>query len=171
MNRLPDSPRITVLGLHSAAAEQCADLIRGEMQYMDDQFMSDLGGRISIEEGLRAELSAAVLVEVLVENADDRFKGEDFIHPWPGQSHGEGPMAYLLTYYSADGEVALSDSDSGLGDPYPPVPSDRAFRAAFYIQYWQPGQPLLSSYGPLTYPELSPPPARLWKTVPYVPMD
>jgi hypothetical protein len=138
---------------------------------MDDQFFSDLGGRESVEESMRAEASAAMLVEVLVENADDRFKGEDFAQPRAGRPQGEWPMAYLLTYYSADGEVPLSDSDSGLGDPYPPVPNDRAFRAAFYIQYWQHGEPLLSSYGPLKYPDPSPLPARLWKTVPYIPFD
>ena len=53
-------------------------------------------------------------------DADDQFKGEDFAQSWPGRPQDECPMGYLLTYYSADGEVPLSDSDSGLGDPYPP---------------------------------------------------
>jgi hypothetical protein len=88
MDNVIDSPRITVLGLHIPSAEQCAELIRDETKYMDDQFFSDLGGRESVEESMRAEASAAMLVEVLVENADDRFKGEDFIQPHTGWPEG-----------------------------------------------------------------------------------
>jgi len=172
MGRTANDPRITVIGVYSpkASPERLEQFIR-EYLSRTKETLAAMGTKASDSDKrwaemageLRSALRSAVLVEALVENRDDRFNPGDFVQPDPEQPKGQGQVAWEEVFLTQDGEKARQ-RETGLSE-------DRTFRIAFYIHLWKHGQPLLSSYGPLHYPQLTPVPARLWRLAPYALVD
>ena len=110
---------------------------------------------------VRKQLASTVLVEVLVSDADSRFKVSDFTQP-DGQLPPENwQVAWAEAFLSADGQRLMAErwdsAPAGL----------TSFRVAFYIHFYKAGEPLLSSYGSLTATLALPMPERLAQLVPY----
>jgi hypothetical protein len=162
------APRITVLGIYMLTDDRSEyeELLRREVESSEEfAFQWTEGGL----EGYAAEIwdlrSNAALIEALVENPDDQFDAGGFMQADPSLPRDSWQVAWQESYLSADGETCISGGYS------PRRPNDCSFRVAFFIHYWKPGLPLLSSYGPLAYPDAAPQPERLRRLVPYSPPD
>jgi len=106
---------------------------------------------------LRGELSSIVLLEVLVENADENFDAGDFEQPDSGQA------AYDEFYLAVDSDEIIAE-----GFDQPKTPS---FRVLFFMHFFKPGKPLKTSYGKVPVPKVEPMPDSLAKLHPYQPVD
>lgn len=114
--------------------------------------------RESAEELVREEITSAVLIELLVTNPDQRFDLSDF------HQTGSDQAAYDEVYLTEDGQSIMSDvSFDG--------PKSENFRLAFFLHYFEPDKPLITSYGKLTLPPVQEMPERLIKLIPYHPID
>jgi len=112
--------------------------------------------RRGAEQAVRDELSSAVLIECEVSDADESFDVGDFRHPDSDQA------AYDEVFLTSDGSVLLPDSY--------PRPQTSHFCVAFFLHFFQPESPLLSSYGSLRLPSVTAMPERLNRLVPYEPV-
>lgn len=127
-------------------------------QAMDEKYGS-LGlsrrGRRRAEMHVRKELSSVVLIEVMVENRDDRFDVGDFTQP------GSDQAPYDEAYLTPDGTAVLSRLFA---------PEDDFLRITFFLHYYDPKKPLLTSYGEAPAPAVKAMPERLRLLVPYEPV-
>lgn len=153
-------PRIAVLGAYRLKVtkplikQQFRELYHYEMS--EDQF----------REALRhctQQLHSVVLLEVLVENRDARFRLADFTQQLDAVPRSSWQAAWAEAYLTADGESLLVER-------WQPLPDVDTFRIAFFLHYFQPGRPLLSSYGQLECPPLVDMPPRLTKLAPFIPV-
>jgi hypothetical protein len=74
-------------------------------------------------------------------------------------------VAWLEKFLTSDGERLLGEFKLN------ELPKERTYRVVFYIHFWNPEQPLLSSYGPLELPPVTPMPTRLWRLARYRELD
>ena len=118
-----------------------------------------------IREHLDRELSAAVLVEALVEHADDSFNVGEFIQADPERPPGSWQVAWCEKYLTPDGSRLLGECS------FNQLPSDPCFRVVFYIHEWKQELGLNGPYGALELPAVQPMPARLWCLAPYEEVD
>jgi hypothetical protein len=114
---------------------------------------------------LRHQLESAVLVEVLVSDADDDFDVADFIQENPRLPRANWQAAWAEAFLSVDGQQLLVER----WDPLPPLHAH--FRVAFFIHEWQVGRRLLTSYGELPGASPTAMPDRLLQLVPYELVD
>lgn len=179
----PKSPTIKVLGLYAPMENRPAYekflveyLKIGDPRYMSEDSIAlfKRWGR-SVEPAtpeqlkeatfyLERALQGAVYVEALVSHPDDRFTPDDFVQPDPEAPH-LSQCGWNETYLTADGETPIA------GFPKPDIPQQDCYRVVFVIHAWRPDLPLESSYGPLACPQVQPMPDRLWRLVPYEPVD
>ncbi|HEY4370354.1 MAG TPA: hypothetical protein VGN52_00300 [Burkholderiales bacterium] len=101
----------------------------------------------------------------MVSNADGRFDPGDFIQPDPDMPPGQEQVAWNETYLAEDGESVIA------GYPLPDIPKQDRYRVVFVIHCWKPQLALESSYGTLACPAIQALPDRLWRLVPYEPVD
>lgn len=152
-------PSVTIIGIHP-------------FDYTDEQFDHavtqsfglvaldpDRNTREFAEYATRRSLQSIVLIEMLVRGRDKTMYIGDF-----GQSDNEvigpnDPVAYEEVFLSLDGAMRIGDYlDQVKGDD---------IRFAFYLHGYRPGMPILTTYGPVQPPPLTPMPARLKHLVPY----
>ncbi|MEX2170211.1 MAG: hypothetical protein WD851_12940 [Pirellulales bacterium] len=154
-------PTIEVLGVYPIKV--CDEVLKVQTNIL---YGSHLTGsdRQAAETECRLQLGSTVLVETLVRNRDGKFKAADFAQPRPGLSYDNWQVAWCETYLSVDGEYRLDAQW-----PHPPDVKD--FRVAFFIHYWDPNLPFISSYGELKAPPVQKMPERLKRLVPYEPVD
>ena len=134
------------MGLYSPAANavEFERFVQHRMSWLTgDEFTPE--DRVDAALEIRELLSDAVVVEVLVSNADERFDLADFAQADPNQPKSEWQVAWNETYLSADGNSVLG------GYPCPEAPEINEFRVVFVIHYWKSVFPLLSSYGELIF--------------------
>ena len=112
--------------------------------------------RLAAEDHVRAELSAAVLVEALVTNRDERFTVDDF-----GQTDSD-QAPYSEVFLSTDGAQVIGELDD--------VPQGPTLRVVFFLHYLNPLKPLNTSYGPVALPVFARMPQRLSGIVRYAPV-
>ena len=55
--------------------------------------------------------------------------------------------------------------------PFDPWPPSGDLRVAFYMHLWDAERPLETSYGPVACPTPTAMPDRLWRLIPYRPVD
>ena len=118
-----------------------------------------------VREDLDRELSAAVLVEVLVESANKPFRVGEFTQPNPAVPPGSWQVAWCEKFLTPDGTALLEKP------PFNKLPSEGQYRIAFYIHDWKQELGLTGPYGRLTVPQIEPMPSRLWKLAPYEQVD
>lgn len=112
-------------------------------------------------EEIRAQLASTVLIEVLVTDAGKKFRVDDFTQAVDSQPHENWQAAWAETFLSTDGESLLCERWASL-------PSGvKSYRVAFFLHEWQPGRPLITSFGELPTGEPQPMPERLQRLVPY----
>ena len=102
-----------------------------------------------------AELSSAVLVEVIIQGADDRYSADDFSQSDCDQA------AYMETYLSADGTSIISEYDRPPGD---------FLRVAFFLHFFDAAKQLMTSYGEVSVPQPTAMPERLSRIIRYDPV-
>jgi hypothetical protein len=180
MQSLRHKPRVTVLAVYSpvANAEEYKRFVERRIEESDPaNYTSDRvevfkrvgrsipppyneNDRQEVWEEYEHSLARSVVIEVQIENTDERFKIEDFNQPDPGVREGLSQVAWQETYLTEDGKAVLS------GSPLAAQAAPR-IRVAFYIHSWRRRLGLLSSYGPLSLPRQRPMPSRLWRLMPY----
>ncbi|TMG75769.1 MAG: hypothetical protein E6H75_06725 [Betaproteobacteria bacterium] len=173
MGRVAKQPRITIVGVYSPKASRgrlerfIKDHVKGTKTAWAEMGLkaTDSGKRLTaIASELRSALGPAALIEALVENADKRFDPGDFVQQDSAQPEGHWQVAWEEVFLTTDGEKVLFHGPAG-------IPKRRSFRIAFYIHFWKHGAPLLSTYGPVQYPQPTPIPERLWRLAPYALVD
>jgi hypothetical protein len=154
-------PAIDVVGVYSLPVTD--DLVREQTDILHG---SDLSGaaREDAERRCREQLESTVLVEALVEDRDERFYLGDFIQAQDGVSRENWQTAWAEAYLSEDGEALIVER---WGD----APRVQRFRVAFFMHWWNPTTPLITSYGDVSCPGVTRMPDRLQRLVPYEPVD
>jgi hypothetical protein len=157
---MPD-PTIKVLGVYALPVSE--ELLK---EQTDILYGAKLKGaaRQEAERRCREQLTSTVMIEALVQNRDDRFRTGDFAQPQAGVPRDSWQVAWAEVYLSVDGETRLEPL-------WPDPPTDKDFRVAFFIHFWNPVAPLLSSYGELQCQPVGEIPERLRRLVPYEPVD
>jgi hypothetical protein len=117
---------------------------------------------------VREELTGVVLVELLVHDVDEACNISDF-----GQTDGNELGASDQVAYA---EVLLNDDGTRLlSEPFDNIDFDalrgQTARIAFFLHFYDPERPILTSYGPIPAPPRTPMPERLRKIISYEPVD
>jgi hypothetical protein len=154
-------PTIEVLGVYSLSVSD--ELVR---EQTDALYGADLAvdERRKAERRCREQLESTVLVEALVRGRDERFDVGHFTQPQDGVPRENWQAPWAEAFLSEDGERLLVDR-------WGPPPGAGDFRVAFFMHWWIPEAPLLTSYGEARCPAVQPMPDRLQTLVPYVPLD
>lgn len=148
-----DKPTIHILGAYRV--EPTEGLFRRAMESKYGGLRLPRKQRLEAERSVREELDSVALLEVLVEHRDDRFQVGDFAQP------GNDQAAYDEAFLSPDGSSVLSRWR---------VPEGGTVRVVFFLHFFDPEKPLLTSYGELPVPPLQEMPERLHSLVPYEPV-
>ena len=150
--------QVQLIGVYTLPVNPEMIAEQAQIIYGDDAAAEEL-------EQAREQLESTVLVEVLVSNADADFDVGEFTQEDPKQPRDNWQAPWAEAFLSTDGERLLVERGESL-------PSDQdSFRVAFYMHYWKPGEPLVTSYGRLSTSSLSPMPERLTRLVPYELVD
>lgn len=153
------SPKIEVLGVYHLPISP--KLIRAQIGHFSDEWVA-----ASPEDAMRAareELDETVLVELQTHCRDERFHVNDF-----KQELELPPDQWQAAWM----EVCLSDDGTALQTkPFAPWPPSGDLRVAFYMHLWDTERPLETSYGPVVCPTPTSMPDRLWRLIPYEPVD
>lgn len=154
-------PVIEVLGVFRLNVTD--ELFREQLSilYPDDAPGID---RVAAARDVRKQLECVVLIEVLVRNRDDRFDAGDFAQPRDGVPRSDWQVAWAEAYLSPSGESLAVERWS-------PPPESGDLRVAFFLHYWDPTRPLLTTYGDIICPPPQAMPERLARLVPYEPVD
>jgi hypothetical protein len=105
-----------------------------------------------------------VLLDLTLDNLDERFEMGDFTQQMPGPPQRSGQVPYDEALLSADGAEVVArkiNCTRGLLDG----------RIAFYFHYYDPSKPMLRTYGEFSSPNVEIIPQRLWNLIPYHPVD
>jgi hypothetical protein len=155
-----NKPSIEILGVYRIPVTEALFTEQFEILYGFDM---DAEERAEAERACREQLESIVLVELVVNNPDERFDVGDFTQPDPGQPRENWQAPYLETYLNLDGESPADVIDA--------VSLEDRLRLAFYIHCWQPSCCLRTSYGDVVCPKPQPMPERLSAMIPYEPVD
>jgi len=147
-------PTIEILGVYRVPFSEPLFAQAMEWKYADTAFTPE--ERKQTEKAVRELLSSVVLIECEVRDADDKFDVEDFRQPDSDQ------VAYDEAFLTQDGEFMMPSRYSR--------PDAAHFRLAFFLHFFDPELPLLSSYGSLSVPTVSDMPDRLKRLMPYDPV-
>jgi len=154
-------PTIEVLGVYRLRVTE--DMFREQFctLYGRDPSPSKPGEE---ERNCRECMESAVLIELLVKNRDGRFDAGDFAQRPEGLAKSDWQVAWAEAFLSADGAELIVER---LGE----TPPAGDLRIAFYLHFWDPDEPLWSSYGQVMCPEPIAMPERLERLVPYELLD
>jgi hypothetical protein len=174
------SPSLEVIGLYSLSMdrEACSRFIKDQIAANDPANFSEdvkeklrrLGrdpqphtaeDRQEEEENLRFHIDEAAVLEVMVTNPDANFDVGKFIQPDPTKAENFWQVAWNEKFLTPDGETLIELNRTQK------LPTASRYRIVFVIHFWNPNQPLRSSYGELALPSIQPLPERLWRLTPY----
>ncbi len=108
-------------------------------------------------ERTREHFERLVLIEVVVEHCDDRFKMIDLRQHGTTEKYDQ--VAYDEALLSGDGKCVI-ERDMNC------VKGSGLNRFAFYLHFYDPARPLLWSFGEVDCPPVEPTPSRLTTLVP-----
>ena len=111
----------------------------------------------------RARLLPLALIEVVVSGADERFDVGDFTQEMEFAEEETWQVAYDEAFLSPDG-LSLVRRDIGCADAV------SGGRICFYFHLYDPGRPMLWTYGEFLCPAPVPIPEHLAALVPYAPI-
>ena len=144
---------IRILGAYKV--ELTDDLFQRAMELKYGGIELSKRQRLEAERDVRNELSSIVLIEAVVENPDDRFDAGDFTQP------GSDQVAYDEAFLSPDGTSVISRLRA---------PDTQPLRLTFFLHFFDPKKPLLTSYREVPVPPVQRMPERLKSLVPYEPV-
>jgi hypothetical protein len=110
------------------------------------------------------QLKSVALIETLIKFPDDRFSVSHFTQKNDALPKASWQAAYLEKFMDADGLQVLEC------EPFE-IPKRDIFRCVFYLNFYQPAQPLITSYGERFCPAIEDIPDRLKNLVPFEPND
>jgi hypothetical protein len=116
------------------------------------------------EDQCRDHFSSIALIEIMVDSPNERFSLNSFTQPNHAYSRVSPQAPWDEGLLSLDGMVLLDRRINC-------AKKTGRVRLAFYMHYWVPGLPLLSSYGEVQCPSPQPMPERLKTIMPYRPCD
>lgn len=153
-------PLVEILGVHPL--QVTAELI-------EEAFETKYGGldltaaeRDEAEAAVREDLASVVLIEAWVRGAEKRFDPGRIGQAQAGAIGRLGQIAYDEAVLSDDGAALLGrDVDEHRG---------RDLRLAFFLHYYRPDDPILTPFGPVSAPALTPMPDRLASLIRYEPV-
>jgi hypothetical protein len=151
-------PKIAIVGVYSLPVDDAMITAQARELYGDTPSSAH-------RERVQKQLESLVLVEVTVADPDAKFNVGDFTQENPELPRDSWQAPWAEAFLTPDGQSLLVERWSS------PPKDQKRFRVAFYIHYWQPGQALLSSYGPLKTPAAGIMPDRLKTLVPFVIVD
>ncbi len=162
---VPD-PTIKVMGVYALPLNE-----QTLKEQTDILYGANLKGtaRREAERRCRKQLASTVLIEALVQNRDDRFSVRDFCQPKVGVPPDRWQVAWASACLSVDGKSRLEPVR--VESVWPDLPADKNFRVAFFIHFWDPKSPLLTSYGEIEFPAVAEMPERLRRLAPYELLD
>lgn len=109
-----------------------------------------------------AGLSSIVLIDLLITNRERHVYMGDFGQSALGDTLGpDDEVAYAEVFLNPEG-------DERIASHYEDVPGDTV-RIAFFLHDYRPRRPILTPYGPVAPPLLTPMPYRLKRLVDYKP--
>ena len=153
-------PVIEVLGVYRLRVTQ--ELVDEQRELLYPSLSGEQ--RAAAEAKVRAQLEAAVLIELLVRHRDMRFTADDFTQRLDGVPRKNWQAAWAEAFLSPDGtELAVER----WGD----MPKAGDLRIAFFMHFWNADTPLASSYGDIPCPAPAPMLERLKTLVPYFAVD
>ena len=160
-------PSVEILGVHPlvATAGLCEHTFRtkyGEPAGLageSDQVLQQAWKRV------REELGSIVLVEAWIRDCG----GPVSLCGWEQSGSGVGNLS--PDDQAAYDEVFLSDDGTTVVSDHRPPPGAKHVRLVFWLHYYDPARPIVTSDGPVWPPEMSPMPDRLSKLVQYEPVD
>lgn len=147
-------PKVQIVGAYRVPVDEALISEAMDIKYPHDMF-SERDRRMA-QPGVVAELASAVLLEVIIEGADDRYTADDFGQPDSGQA------AYMEAYLSRNGKSVISEYDR---------PPGEYLRVAFYLHFFDADKPLHTSYGDIAVPQPAMMPERLSRIIRYDPVD
>jgi len=148
------APQVQVVGAYRVSVDDTLIQEAMDMKYPADTFSET--ERRNAQPAVVAEMSSAVLVEVIVDGADDRYTADDFGQP------GSQQAPYMEMYLSPDGSSVISEYDR---------PPGGFLRVAFFLHFFDSRKPLNTSYGEVCIPEPTVMPERLSGIIRYEPVD
>lgn len=128
---------------------------------MDDKYGGLDLSEAQIESAKREvvdEISSAVLIKLLISNPDERYNLSDFHQPDSDQA------AYEEVYLTEDGQSIIPTR-------YLEIPKEKVFQVGFYLHFYNPQKPLITSYGLVELPLVQEMPESVQKLIPYHPVD
>ena len=150
-------PTIKVLGTYALPFD--AKMLKQQTNILYGKNLKGPARRYA-EEQCREQLGSTVLIEALIQEADKRFRLSDFTQPLAGVQRDNWQAPWAEGVLSVDGESRL---ETRWSEP----PTNKTFRVAFFLHYWKPDVPLLTSYGEVQCPPVQEMPERLQRLVPY----
>ena len=144
------TPKPTVCGAYKL--DVSAELFSQAMQWKYEGLHVDR----EAEDRVRDEVNGVVLLDVRIDNCDERFRIDDFGQP------GSDQAPYLEVFLTPDG-TAIAPEPTG------PI-NGETIRVAFYLHFFDERQPLITSYGPVPVPATGQMPSRLRTLAPYEPV-
>jgi hypothetical protein len=148
------SPQVQVVGAYIVRVDDTLICDALDAKYPLTHFTEQQ--RREVRPAVMAEMSSAVLVEVIIENADDRYTADDFSQPDSDQA------AYMEMYLSRVGTSVISEYDRPPGD---------FLRVVFFLHHFDAAKPLKTSYGVVSIPTPTAMPDRLSRIIRYEPVD
>ena len=149
-------PTIRAVAVHEVPCDGAP--IRKEL---DNYYESE--GILAETAAYRARILPVVLIEVEVANATETFDVGDFTQEMELADEEIWQVAYEEAFLSPDGRE-LVRRDIGCADAV------TGGRICFYFHLYDPGRPMLWTYGEFTCPPVTPVPEYLSALVPYVPI-
>jgi hypothetical protein len=153
-------PSIEILGVYHVPVTE--ELLREQFDILYGH-LTTKEEKVEALQLCREQLKSVVLIELGINNLDDKFSLNDFTQAIPGQPPENWQAPYDEAYLSPDGEAVLSH------DVKQEVYGE--LRIAFFLHDYNSQQPLLTSYGVLQCPTVQDMPERLQRLVPYEPVD
>jgi hypothetical protein len=148
-------PDVRVLGVHRLDLSE--KLVREVAESHADEDGPAEEWTAALERA-REELAQVVLVEIVVDNPGNKFDVYDLAQP------GSDQRAWLVVRLSDDGARIVDDSPRTF-------PDEPAVRLAFFLHFFDPNKPLLTSAGEVGCPDVTGMPGRLSKLHPFEPVD
>ncbi|MFN0021276.1 MAG: hypothetical protein ACKVP0_23755 [Pirellulaceae bacterium] len=149
-----ENPKITVVGAYRLVVDDALIQEAMDLKYPATRFSEER--RRLAKPGVVEEMSSAVLIELIIEGADENYSADDFGQPNVDQA------AYMEAYLSSEGEEVLSEGEPPVGD---------FLRVVFFLHFFDHSLPLNTSYGQVSVPNITEMPERLSRLIQYEPVD
>ena len=150
-----DSPKLEIIGVYRIPFTE--ELYKKAYEVKYSGYSIPFWRKGKIKKTLKEELSSIALIEIIVKKPDNKFNMGDFGQPNSDQA------PYDEAFLNPEGTQIISRGFD--------VPNSDEIRILFFLHFFDPEQPLKTSYGQLTCPKIKEIPDRLKQIIDYEPID